>query len=179
MKKIVIKSTTCAFLGLLLSGCVGSNAVTGKVTEFNIKTVDNRYARAGVNFLLAPVYGISTAADYVVFNALEFWTGKNPINGSPHIFDTETESFIEVNDKIDPNLRDAPIKTSSSHNVIRSSQITEIDENSFEMTFNYESGETTTLKGVKSNDMVSFYMNEELVSITTIERLEDFIGKQA
>ncbi len=70
-----------------LFGCVGSNAVTGKLMGFNVKAVDNRYARGGSNMLLAPAYGI-TIADYIVFNSLEFWTGMNLINKKPHIFDT-------------------------------------------------------------------------------------------
>jgi len=40
--------------------------------KFNIEVVDNRYARAGVNLLLAHVYAISMAADYIEFNSIEF-----------------------------------------------------------------------------------------------------------
>lgn len=75
VKPIIISASL-----VTLFGCVGSNAVTGKLMEFNVKAVDNRYARGGLNMLLAPAYGITVAADYIVFNSLEFWTGKNPIN---------------------------------------------------------------------------------------------------
>ncbi len=66
--------------------------------KFNVEVVDNRYARAGVNFLLAPVYALTTAADYIVFNSIEFWAGKNPLTGAPHIFDSKVDTMIDVND---------------------------------------------------------------------------------
>jgi fatty acid-binding protein DegV len=70
--KIALTSSLAMGLTAGLSGCIGSNAVTANVMKFNIEVVDNRYARAGVNLLLAPVYGITMAADYIVFNSIEF-----------------------------------------------------------------------------------------------------------
>ncbi|KAA5737354.1 DUF3332 family protein, partial [Acinetobacter baumannii] len=83
MKKAIAKIGVMTAVAVALSGCVGSNAVTGYVMGFNLKAVDNRYARGGLNMLMAPVYGVAIAADYIVFNSLEFWTGKNPLNGKP------------------------------------------------------------------------------------------------
>ena len=85
MKTTITKAVAVAAIVMSLAGCVGSNAVTGKLMKFNVEVVDNRYARAGVNFLLAPVYALTTAADYIVFNSIEFWAGKNPLTGAPHI----------------------------------------------------------------------------------------------
>ena len=110
MKKTITKIVALAVASIALSGCVGSNAVTGYLMQFNLKAVDNRYARGGLNMLLAPVYGLTVAADYLVFNSLEFWTGKNPLNGSPHIFDTKTDTmYIDINDDLDDSLKEAPI----------------------------------------------------------------------
>ncbi len=64
-----------------LTGCMGQMGVTQLVTFGNLKAVDNRYGRAGLYILLAPVYGISAAADLFIFNSIEFWTGKNIITG--------------------------------------------------------------------------------------------------
>ena len=58
MKKKFVKLAFMISLTAGLSGCVGSNAVTEKVMQFNLEVVDNRYARGGVNMLLAPVYGL-------------------------------------------------------------------------------------------------------------------------
>lgn len=58
-----------------------------------------------MSFLLAPVYGISTAAD------------------------SEAETFIEVNDKVDPGLKDAPIKPLPDNRIIQSSKMGKINNN--------------------------------------------------
>lgn len=64
MKKTISKVVALAVVSVALSGCVGSNAVTGYLMKFNVKAVDNRYARGGLNMLLAPAYGLTIAADY-------------------------------------------------------------------------------------------------------------------
>ncbi len=118
MKKAIAKIGALTAVAVSLSGCVGSNAVTGYVMGFNLKAVDNRYARGGLNMLLAPVYGVAIAADYIVFNSLEFWTGKNPLNGKPHIFDTKMDTYIDVNHQLDKSLTTAPIAPLANNRVI-------------------------------------------------------------
>ena len=49
MKKAIAKIGALTAVAVSLSGCVGSNAVTGYVMGFNLKAVDNRYARGGLN----------------------------------------------------------------------------------------------------------------------------------
>ncbi len=176
MKNIAVKLIGLSLMAAALTGCVGSNAVTGKVMKFNVEVVDNRYARAGVNFLLAPVYGITTAADYVVFNSLEFWTGKNPLSGSPHIFDSETDTHFKVNDELDPSLTDAPL---SNNRIIESGEMIQLDDNTIEMNIVYGNGEKATLKGIKKGENVSYYMDGELVAQTTIDELEKLAQEKA
>ncbi|MFQ0977982.1 DUF3332 family protein [Vibrio campbellii] len=174
MKKLTIKVIGFSLLAASLSGCVGSNAVTGKLMKFNVEVVDNRYARAGVNFLLAPVYGITTAADYVVFNSLEFWTGKNPITGAPHIFDSKTKTHINVNDDLSPEFKDAPIDPLTNNREIQSGEMYQVDENTVQMHIVYDNGTTATLTGIKDGEQVRYYMDGELVSETSISALESF-----
>ncbi|WP_117235093.1 DUF3332 family protein [Vibrio maerlii] len=178
MKNILIKTVALSALAISLTGCIGSNAVTGKVMEFNIEVVDNRYARAGVNFLLAPVYGITTAADYVVFNSLEFWTGTNPINGKPHIFDSKVDTKFKVNDELDSSLTEAPVDLSNNRS-IEVGEMNQIDENTIEMEITYNNGDKGTLHGVRDGENVSYYMDGELVSQTTISQLETLQAEQA
>ncbi|AJR08817.1 DUF3332 domain-containing protein [Photobacterium gaetbulicola] len=171
MNNIVLKAVGITLFASALTGCVGSNAVTGKVMKFNLEAVDNRYARAGVNFLLAPVYGITSAADYVVFNSLEFWTGKNPITDSPHIFDSKVETHIKVNDDLDPSLQEAPISPISNNRQIDTGEMIQADENSVKMHIVYNNGETAVLEGFKNGENVSYYMDGKLVAQTTIAKL--------
>jgi len=179
MKNIVTKTIGLTLLATALTGCVGSNAVTEKVVTFNVEVVDNRYARAGVNLLLAPVYGITTAVDYVVFNSLEFWTGTNPLNGKPHLFDTEVDTQFKINDELDPSLTDAPIAPLSNNRTIESGVMTQVDDNTIQMDITYNNGETGTLTGVRDGDNVSYFIDGELVSETTIGQLEILQAERA
>ncbi len=174
MKTAVIKVSAVAAIVVALSGCVGSNAVTGKLMEFNVKAVDNRYARGGLNILMTPIYGLTVAADYVIFNSLEFWTGKNPINGNPHIFDTKTDTYIEVNDQLDPSLVEAPVAPLTQVKMIEQGQLKAVDENTIQMDITYNTGEKGTLVGVKEGQGVSYYLDGELITQTSISELEAY-----
>jgi len=178
--RMAIMATLTAGLAGTLTGCIGSNAVTAKVMKFNVEVVDNRYARAGVNILLAPVYGISVAVDYVLFNSIEFWAGKNPLNGKPHIFDTKVKTMIEVNDELDPSLTDAPIsKADVVEKEVYATQITPIDANTLEFNITFNTGETALLRGEKDGEMVSFYMNDEFVTKVSMNDLNDYVENKA
>ncbi|EMQ2878979.1 DUF3332 family protein [Vibrio navarrensis] len=107
MFKTVLSSLT---LAALLSGCAGQMAATNATMKFNMDVVDNRYARGGLTLLMAPVYGVTTFADYMVLNPIEFWSGKNVITQKPSIYDVEGEDYIQINDQLDESLKTAPVK---------------------------------------------------------------------
>lgn len=167
-----VKLASAVFVASVLSGCVGSNAVTEKVMEVNVGAVDNRYARAGLNMLMAPVYGIAISVDYLVVNSMEFWTGENPISGKPHIFDAEVDTLIEINDQLDKTLTEAPLQ--SNNKMIESGVLYSIDENTVKMEITYNTSETATLTGVKSGDSVIYYIDGQPVAQTTMAQLEAF-----
>lgn len=101
----------CAALAVAtLAGCAGHNEATKATMKLNMQATDNRYARAGVTILMSPVYAIATGVDYFVLNSVEFWTGTNPINGKPSIYDMKTETWIDINDDLPPELRDAALE---------------------------------------------------------------------
>lgn len=173
--KTAIMATLTASLAGALSGCVGSNAVTTKLMEFNVKAVDNRYARGGLNMLLAPIYGLTMSADVFVFNSLEFWSGKNPINGNPHIFDSKTKTLLKINDQLDPSLTGAPLdpitQVETLEKEVYSAQIQAINADTLDFHIVYTNGEKAILRGEKNGELVTFYMNGELVTTTSIDDL--------
>ncbi|KYN87675.1 hypothetical protein ATY37_17755 [Vibrio cidicii] len=171
MKKTITKVMVLSVAAMALSGCVGSNAVTGYVMGFNLKAVDNRYARGGLNMLLAPVYGLAVAADYIVFNSLEFWTGKNPLNGKPHIFDTKMDTYIDVNHQLDDSLKTAPIAPLTMHRSIEQGTMQPIDENTVQMDITYNNGEKATLTGIRDGESVTYYINGKMVAQTSMDEL--------
>lgn len=172
MKKL--KIAVVAALGVTtLSGCMGQMGVTGLVTKGNLMAVDNRYAREGLFVLMSPVYGIASVADLFIFNAIEFWTGKNPItNKSPAVVDTNIEALLKVNDSLDSSLTGAPVQANID---VKNTTIEQIDNNTLQMNISYVNGTQKTLRGVKAGDAVEFYADEQLVTTVKVQELEDYV----
>ena len=74
-----------------LQGCYGSFAATKKVYKWN-GTVGDKWVNSVVMWALniIPVYSLAGAADIIVLNTVEFWTGSNPLAMAPG----ESESRI-------------------------------------------------------------------------------------
>lgn len=65
--------------GMMASGCYGSFTLTRKVWAWNGQVSDNKWVVELVYLVCAwlPVYGLAGAADAIIFNSVEFWTGKS------------------------------------------------------------------------------------------------------
>ncbi len=81
--KHVMKPLAAIIVGssVLMTGCMGKFALTDKLYTWNKSIDSNRWVNEGVFlvFVILPVYGISMFADAVIFNSVDWWTGKNPI----------------------------------------------------------------------------------------------------
>ncbi|MGD8110241.1 DUF3332 domain-containing protein [Vibrio sp. TRT 17S01] len=174
MKNNVLKIAMVAGLGLTsLTGCMGQMATTGMVSKFNLEIVDNRYAREGMFLLLSPVYGIAGTADLFIFNAVEFWTGKNPITGkSPAVVDTPTKNYIKVNDQLDSSLKSVPLSNNAD---IKQATMQQIDENTMQMDVSYVDGTKKTLRGEKAADSVAFYVDDQYITTVSNVELETYV----
>lgn len=80
MRKLTAIVLTLSLAMISLQGCYGKMALTKKVYALN-GDVHDKYVRNIVTwaFIIVPVYGVSALADFVLFNTIEFWSGKNPI----------------------------------------------------------------------------------------------------
>ncbi|MDO6707259.1 MULTISPECIES: DUF3332 family protein [unclassified Photobacterium] len=107
MKKMIFVAVS---LASLLTGCAGQMAATQATMKLNMDAVDNRYARGGLTILMSPVYAVTTVADYMVLNPIEFWTGENVVTQKPSIYDAKGEDYIKINDQLDQEYKTAPIK---------------------------------------------------------------------
>ena len=181
-KKVVMVAIV-ASLTSSLSGCIGSFAVTDKITQFNVEVVDNRYARGGVNILLLPIYALTFAVDLVVVNSLEFWTGTNPLNGEPHIFDSKGKTQYQMNDGLSPSLKRAPFKpisqTTTPEKSVYSVKVNPVNEKTIDYNIVYSNGEEAVLRGEKMGDIVTFTLNGEFVTTSSINDLTAYISPQA
>lgn len=157
-----------------LTGCMGQMATTGLVTKFNLEVVDNRYGREGLFLLLSPVYGIASIVDLFIVNAVEFWTGTNPISGkSPAVVDKPADTMLKVNDKLDSSLTETPL---GNHSTIKDTQWKQIDEHTIEMDVTYLDGKQETLRGQKMEAGVAFYVNNEYVTTVSNQELENYVA---
>jgi len=67
---------------LLAVGCYGPFNLTGKLYKWNGTVTENRWANEGIflGCVIIPVYTITLLGDAIIFNSVEFWTGKNWIS---------------------------------------------------------------------------------------------------
>lgn len=175
MKFKKIKTAVAVGLGLVtLSGCMGQMGVTGKVTKFNLEVVDNRYGREGMFVLLSPVYAIASLADLFIFNAIEFWTGTNPItNKSPAVVDAPADTIFRVNDDSDASLKTVPLSNNSEFQDI---QMQRIDENTLQMNVTYNNGQHKSIIGERVGEYVVFSLNNEVITKVALSELEAYVA---
>ena len=68
---------------LLASGCYGPFNLTRQLHHWNEQAGD-KYVNELIflAFTILPVYGVTVVGDAVLFNSIEFWTGRNPVFAS-------------------------------------------------------------------------------------------------
>jgi len=74
------RMAACALaVALVASGCYGPFTMTRKIYKWNGEVNSDRWIVEGVFLLclIVPVYELSTTADAILFNSVEFWTGKS------------------------------------------------------------------------------------------------------
>jgi hypothetical protein len=99
MKRILSAILAVAIAMVSLQGCYGKMALTRKVYQVNGE-VHDKYLRSLVTwvFIIVPVYGVSALADFILFNTIEFWSGKNPVaSGEKNFQYTENGQRYQVN----------------------------------------------------------------------------------
>jgi hypothetical protein len=80
MKKTILAAALA--LSLLGTSCLGPDNAWEGLHEWNKKASDNKWANEGIFLALTiiPVYGIFYLGDIIIFNSMEFWGAKNPID---------------------------------------------------------------------------------------------------
>ncbi|CAG0995357.1 hypothetical protein GEOBC_02612 [Geobacteraceae bacterium] len=80
MKRIVALVLLAIMSSTSLCGCYGKFALTRKIYQVNGQVRD-KYLRSALTwvFIIVPVYGVAALADFIAFNTIEFWSGRNPV----------------------------------------------------------------------------------------------------
>ena len=80
--------TATAIMVLVFSlgsaGCMGKFAAHTQLAAWNTKVTDNKWVNEliFIGLVLIPVYELVWLGDAVIFNSVEFWTGKNPMTSA-------------------------------------------------------------------------------------------------
>lgn len=64
---------------LVCASCLGPNHAVGHLAKWNSE-IDGKWGNEVCFVLLLPVYVVFAVGDQVVFNSIQWWTGKNPIS---------------------------------------------------------------------------------------------------
>ena len=63
--------------------------------------------------------------------------------------------------------------------MIEKGQMQQIDENTIQMDITYQSGERATLIGVRDGEMVTYFIDGEVVAQTSIDELQSYAASRA
>lgn len=84
MNTFLKKAGAALALGICLTAtsCIGPNNAYNQVSTWNSKLTDSKFVNelAFLGLNIVPVYPLCLFGDYLLFNSVEFWTGKNLIN---------------------------------------------------------------------------------------------------
>ncbi|HSC75563.1 MAG TPA: DUF3332 family protein [Pseudomonadales bacterium] len=154
MKKSIAILTTIIALSSI-TGCMGRNAMTKSVHDWNLETADSRWGREGLFIVTAPVWFITSYIDLFIVNSIEFWSGKNPINKNGALVDTKV----------------ATLEKMGIQNV--ASAQSRFFENEILTYVTYNDGSKEVLHATRADGVYSFYRGKELVMQVKEDQLKD------
>lgn len=105
-KNSIIVSALLGLTALLpLQSCIGSFALTNKVINWN-NQVGSKFINELVFFAfwIIPVYEVTSLADLIVLNSIEFWSGNNPVEAYTKTVDTEQGTYYIACDQSGYNI---------------------------------------------------------------------------
>lgn len=93
--KIAVGALLLAGASLTFCSCMGSFAMTKNVYSWNSQ-IGSKFVNELVFFLFfpLPVYPVSMVADLLIVNAIEFWSGENPMLASTKTIETESGRYL-------------------------------------------------------------------------------------
>lgn len=108
-KKFITVAIITALSGsMLFTSCIGSFKLTNKLLSWN-KTIGDKFVNELVFlvFWILPVYEVSSLADLIVLNTIEFWSGTNPVaqgkrmiegqNGEKYLVECDGKGYTITN----------------------------------------------------------------------------------
>jgi len=121
----------------ILTSCLGTMGLSGKVKKFNLEATEHRWGREGIflGFQVFWVYRVCAILDLLVFNSIEFWSGENPINGKSPLVD------VPISDVEKMGLDD-----------VHAATIERINSNEAKMHIDFDNGDHLTFDVNRTDD---------------------------
>lgn len=79
MRKKLFTVAAALLAAASLTSCVGSFSLFNRVIAWENRATGSKIINEIIFLIASPVNGICAAADALVFNSIEFWSGANPI----------------------------------------------------------------------------------------------------
>ena len=158
MKKTFKFSALLLAATIMFSSCIGSFQLTNKIKDWN-NSIGNKFVNELIFIAchIVPVYEISIFVDAVIFNSIEFWTGKKTIAnvGEKQIVKNSEGQNVEVTAMENGyNLTDGV----TSMNLL-------FDEETQVWSAEYNNQTTNLIKLVDDNNAQLFLMNGDMMDI--------------
>lgn len=93
--KIAVAIVLLAGGSFVFSSCIGRFALTNKVLSWN-NQISSKFVNELVflAFWILPVYEVSSIADLLVINSIEFWSGQNPVEAYTKVVKGENGNYL-------------------------------------------------------------------------------------
>lgn len=159
MKKTFKFSALLLAATIMFSSCIGSFQLTNKVFKIN-QNIGSKWVNELVfaACCILPVYEITMFVDAIVFNSIEFWTGKKALAnaGEKKIVKNSEGQNVEVTAMENGyNLTDGV----TSMNLV-------FDEETQVWSAEYNNQSTNLIKLIDDNNAQLFLMNGDMMDIT-------------
>lgn len=94
-KNLTFLAAVLLISSISFQSCIGSFSLTNKVLTWN-KNVSNKFVNELVFFAfwVLPVYEVTAAADLLVINSIEFWSGNIPMEANNKVVETENGNYL-------------------------------------------------------------------------------------
>lgn len=78
------------------AGCYGPFNLTRKLHKWNGEVSHQKWVQEGVflGMVILPVYAFASLGDMIIFNSIEFWGGKNPIQVSTKSIEKDGQQVV-------------------------------------------------------------------------------------
>ena len=138
-----------------VTGCMGRNAMTKSVHDWNLETADSAWGREGLFLLTIPVWYITNFLDLFIINSIEFWSGENPISNEGALVDMKVASLEKMGIK---NVASAQSRYL---------------ENEVLMYVSYKDGTQEVFHATRQDGIYSFYRGKDLVIQVEESQMKD------